>query len=205
MVLNRIIGLVSTLYARLFAHAGEGTFISFSAELRGRNIKIGNHCRVLKNSKLDTSSNPSKPDYKKFTGSGKIEIGNGVTIKDYAFLISYDGFIRVGNDCTINPFTIIYGHGGVTIGNNVLVASHCVIVSSNHGFESIDVPISEQGLSTKGIEIMDDVWIGSNVKILDGVRVGKGCVVAAGSVVTANLDEFGVYGGTPARLLKKRA
>ncbi len=204
MMMNRIIRLLSFLYVKLFTQSGKGTFVSIHAELKGRNIKIGSKCKILKHSKLDTSCNPSNADYSKFTNVGKISLGNKVVIKDYALLFSYDGFIKIGDNCTINPFTVIYGHGGVTIGENVMIAANCIIVSSNHNFDSVEIPMSQQGIRSEGIHIDSDVWIGSNVKVLDGIKVGKGCVIAAGSVVNRDLDSYGIYGGVPAKLIKMR-
>lgn len=193
------------MYATVILGAGSGTFVSIKAELKGKNIRIGKKCRILKNAKIDTSSNPSNADYLKYTNDGMVVLGNQVTIKDYALLLTYDGFIKIGDYCSINPYTIIYGHGGVTIGNNVMIAASSIIVSSNHNFQSMDVLISKQGITKKGIHIGDDVWIGSNVKILDGVEIGQGCVIASGSVVNRSLEPFGVYGGVPVKLIKWRS
>lgn len=196
--------LLSELYATMIIGAGKGTFVSIRAELRGKNIVVGKKCRILKHAKIDTSSNPSNADYLKHTNVGSVVLGNHVKIKDYAQLVSYDGFIKIGDHCSINHYTIVYGHGGVTIGDNVMIAANCIIVSANHNFESVELPMSKQGLTSQGIHIDDDVWIGSNVKILDGVKIGKGCVIASGCVVNKSLEPFGIYGGVPAKLIKWR-
>ncbi|MCK7515996.1 MAG: acyltransferase [Desulfobacterales bacterium] len=78
------------------------------------------------------------------------------------------------------PIQYYTGDGGLTIGNNVRIAAHTVIIPANHVFDDVNIPIRKQGLSKKGIVIEDDVWIGSGVKILDGVVIGKGCVIGAG-------------------------
>ena len=70
-------------------------------------------------------------------------------------------------------------------------------------FSDRNVPITYQDLENKGIIIEDDVWIGAGVRILDGVTIARGCVIGAGSVVTKSTEEFGVYVGVPARLIKK--
>jgi acetyltransferase-like isoleucine patch superfamily enzyme len=186
------------------ATVGNGTFVSSKAELRGGNIRLGDRCRILKYSKLDTSCNPSRPDKVKFTQKGFINIGIGSTVKEYALLYSYDGFIEIGSGCSINPFTIVYGHGGVQIGNNVMIASHCTLVSASHVIDSTMIPISKQGMTARGIRIEDDVWVGSGVRILDGASIAKGCVIGAGSVILGNTEPYGVYAGAPARLLRTR-
>lgn len=136
---------------------------------------------------------------------GAIEIGSDCVIHGGAILATHpSGRIRIGDDCKINPYTIIYGHGGVWIGNSVRIAAHSVLIPANHKFDRPDLPISKQGQTTEGIRIEDDVWIGANVTILDGVTIPSGCVIAAGSVVAKPLTERGVYGGVPAKLIKRR-
>jgi acetyltransferase-like isoleucine patch superfamily enzyme len=66
------------------------------------------------------------------------------------------------------------------------------------------MPIRQQGSTSRGIQIEDDVWIGHGCSILDGVVIGRGAIVAAGSVVTKNVPSFAVVGGVPARVLKQR-
>lgn len=135
---------------------------------------------------------------------GAISIGEDTELLDGVLVISYGGNIEIGRNCSINPYTIIYGHGGVKIGDNVLIAGHCMIIPNNHNFSSKEVPIISQGNSAKGIIIEDDVWIGHGCSILDGVTVGKGAVVAAGSVVNRSVPPYTVVGGIPAVKIKDR-
>lgn len=136
--------------------------------------------------------------------AGSISIGPGTVIQPFAFLHSHAGSIRLGKNCSVNPYAVLYGEGGLQIGDNVRIAAHTAIIPGNHQFDRLDIPISEQGLSCQGIVIEDDVWIGAGVRILDGVRVARGCVIGAGSVVTRSTEPYGVYVGSPARLLKTR-
>jgi acetyltransferase-like isoleucine patch superfamily enzyme len=110
----------------------------------------------------------------------------------------------LGEDVYIGPYSVLYGHGGLTIGSNVLIAGQTMIVPATHRFDSIDAPIAKQGLSAAGIAIADDVWIGCGVKILDGVAIGTGAVVAAGAIVTTSVPPRAVVGGVPARILRYR-
>jgi acetyltransferase-like isoleucine patch superfamily enzyme len=119
-------------------------------------------------------------------------------------IMSYGGDIEIGNDCSINPFRVLYGHGGLKVGNSVRIASHTVIVPGNHTFENLNIPIRCQPETRLGIIIEDDVWIGAGCKILDGVRIGRGCVIGAGSVVTSNLEEYSIAVGVPARVIRNR-
>lgn len=94
--------------------------------------------------------------------------------------------------------------GGGVIGNGVRIAAHCTIVPANHKFENPDEFIFKQGSTRQGIRIEDDVWLGSGVKVLDGVTVGKGSVIGADGVVTKSVDSYGVYVGIPVHKIKDR-
>ena len=137
-------------------------------------------------------------------GSGDICIGSNSYIGHNAQIIPAGQGVIIGCNTTINSYTVIYGQGGVKIGNGVRIAAHCVIVPSNHIFDNPHEYIYKQGMSCKGILIEDDVWIGAGVKVLDGVRIGKGCVIGANSVVTHSTEPYGVYVGIPARKIKSR-
>jgi acetyltransferase-like isoleucine patch superfamily enzyme len=136
---------------------------------------------------------------------GSLEIGAGSVIHRGAMLLPYGGFIRIGRRCSVNPYCVLYGHGGLFIGDHVRIAAHCVIVPANHGIALDAGPIAEQPLTKKGIRIGDDVWIGAGARILDGADIGDGCVVAAGAVVRGRLEPNGIYAGVPARLLRMRS
>ena len=135
---------------------------------------------------------------------GSISIGARTLIDHGVILRPLGGFVKIGEDCSVNAYCVLYGGGGLTIGNSVRIAAHCVIVPSNHQFADVDRPIREQGLSMKGIVIEDDVWIGAGVKVLDGVTLGRGCVVGAGAVVTKSVPARTVVGGVPARTIATR-
>jgi acetyltransferase-like isoleucine patch superfamily enzyme len=135
---------------------------------------------------------------------GGLEIGEASVIHRGAMLLPHGGFIRIGRRCSVNPYSVLYGHGGLFIGDHVRIAAHCVIVPANHGIALDAGPIADQPLTRKGIRIGDDVWIGAGVRILDGADIGDGCVVAAGAVVRGRLEPRGIYAGVPARLLRMR-
>lgn len=141
----------------------------------------------------------------KFRGHGKIKIGNDTELLDGVILMSYfNGNIIIGNNCSINPYTIIYGVADTKIGNHVMIAGHCMLIPNNHGFSRKDIPMQQQENIYKGILIDDDVWIGHGCTILDGVHIQKGAIIAAGSVVNKDVPEFSIYGGVPAKLIKYR-
>lgn len=136
---------------------------------------------------------------------GKIKLGKKTHLMPYSILKAMNGDISFGEYCTVNPFCVIYGmSGGLEIGNAVRIATQTVIIPANHIFDDPDKDIRLQGIESNGIKIEDDVWLGAGVRVLDGVTIKKGSVVAAGSVVTKDISEFSVVGGVPARVIKKR-
>lgn len=150
-----------------------------------KTCEIGNHCRLdLKN---------------------KIIIGKKSKINDFVVIKTKNNFVTIGENVQINFYCVIYGGAGVKIGNDVMIGPHVMIASGNHDFLQVDRPMRHAGNIEKGpIIIEDDVWIGSHVCILDGVKIGKGSVVGAGSIVTKNIPEYSVIAGVPAKVLWKR-
>jgi len=132
-----------------------------------------------------------------------IKIGFKTEIKDYVILQAA-GKIHVGSYCQLNPFTVIYG-GEVYIGNNVMIAPHCMIASGIHDYKQMEQPMRFAGWFSKGpIFINDDVWVGANCTITDGVTIGEGAVVAANSCVTKNVDPYSIVAGVPAKVIGNR-
>ncbi|WP_336213890.1 acyltransferase [Nonomuraea sp. LPB2021202275-12-8] len=111
------------------------------------------------------------------------------------------GTFHAGDHCTVNPFTVV--RGTVTMGDGVRIGAHTSILGFNHSMEP-DRPVHRQPVTERGITIGDDVWIGSNVVIVDGVTVGSHAVIGAGSVVTRDVPAWAVVAGNPARLLRDR-
>lgn len=135
---------------------------------------------------------------------GELAIGANSIVHRGAMLLPFGGFIRIGRFCRINPYSVLYGHGGLFIGNHVRIAAHCVIVPANHGIALDAGLIADQPLTKMGIRIGDNVWIGAGARILDGSDIGDGCVVGAGAVVRGRLEANGIYAGVPARLIRMR-
>ena len=119
---------------------------------------------------------------------------------------SCEGKINLGNDISVNQNVDINSSGGgiIEIGDDVLIGPNVVFRSSNHNWNSKEVPIRKQGNKIGDIIIENDVWIGANCVVLPNVRIGKGAVIAAGSIVNKNITPFSLYGGVPAKFIKKR-
>lgn len=136
--------------------------------------------------------------------TGEVILGGQARLEEGVILDALQGRISIGDRTVVNPYCVLYGAGGLEIGSDVGIAAHTVMIPANHGFQDFDVPMMKQPVAMRGIKIEDDVWIASNCVILDGVTVGSGAVVAAGAVVTHNVENCTVVAGVPARVIKKR-
>lgn len=132
---------------------------------------------------------------------GMARIGAHTELLENVVVKTYGGDITIGRYCSINAGSVIYGHGGVTIGDHVLIAGGCMLIPSNHNFSDCSRRIDEQGATHAPIVIEDDVWVGHGCSILAGVTLGTGCVVAAGAVVNRSVPPYAVVGGVPARVI----
>ena len=177
-VINRLYKRVLPLYTHL-------RFI-------GTNVTVGENCHIHPRARLKT------------IGGGSIILGDNCSIDCGAMLLTYGGNITMRSGSSINPYTIVYGHGGATIGSRVRIAAHSVIIPANHGFDDITRPIADQPLTKKGIHISDNVWIGANCTLLDGCHIAHGCIIAAGAVVRGSTEPDGIYGGVPAKRIFQR-
>ncbi|WP_226789267.1 acyltransferase [Polaribacter reichenbachii] len=122
---------------------------------------------------------------------------------EYGVYLSDAKNIKIGKYCRINENVFI--QGDVKIGDYVMIAPNVAIHSSTHIYKSIEVPMVLNGLTdNKRVLIEDDVWIGRNVIVLPGIRIGKGSIIGANSVVNRDIEEYSIYGGVPAKFIKKR-
>lgn len=131
------------------------------------------------------------------------ECGMNVAIDESCWLLN-PGMISIGNNVSINPMCYIQGWGGIKIGNDVSIGHHVTIMSADHIFDDLNIPIKDQGVQFKEVVVEDGVWVGAKATILMGVRIGRGAIIAAGAVVTHDVDSFAIVGGVPARLIRSR-
>jgi acetyltransferase-like isoleucine patch superfamily enzyme len=135
---------------------------------------------------------------------GRIRIGARCTVENNVVLRAYGGSIDIADDVFLGPGTVIYGHGGVTIGTDTLISMHTRILSSNHTIPGPETAIRALPDVRQPTHIGCDVWIGAGATILGGVTIGDGCVVGAGSVVTRDLPPHSVAVGIPAQVKRRR-
>ena len=138
-----------------------------------------------------------------------IDIGDETIVMHGAILHVYNfrnlpnAGIKIGRNSLIGEYCVVRGQGGVTIGDRVYTSPFTQIIAVNHKFDDPNRPMVEQGITAEGIVIEDDVWIGASAIITDGVRIGKGSVIAAGAVVTKDVPPHTVVGGIPAKPIKQ--
>lgn len=137
---------------------------------------------------------------------GKVILGDRVHLYGDTYIQTGDaGTVVIGSDTHIQPRCQFSGYkSAIKIGCQVQIAPDCAFYPYAHGIAP-DRPIKEQPLTTKGgITIEDDVWLGYRTIVLDGVRIGKGAVIGAGSVVTQDIPAGAIAVGVPARVIKMR-
>lgn len=169
--------LMSFIYANLFRVAG---------------IKVGHSVKIW----------PLVYTGKGFLNGkkGQITINDNCELSQGSVLKAYGGHISLGKNTFVGEQVVIYGHGGVEIGENTLIAMHTCIVSSNHTIPAKNTLIRSQPDVVLPVKIGNDVWIGAGVKILGGVCIGDGCVIGAGAVVTHDLPPYAIAVGVPAKI-----
>jgi acetyltransferase-like isoleucine patch superfamily enzyme len=137
---------------------------------------------------------------------GEIEIGDHVSIlRDSVLETGQGGTIRIGKKTNIHPRCQINAYkASIEIGNRVDIAANCAFYSYDHGMDA-GKWMREQPLTTKGpIIIEDEVWLGFGVIVLSGVRIGKGSVIGAGSIVTRDIPANCIACGSPAKRIRDR-
>jgi acetyltransferase-like isoleucine patch superfamily enzyme len=142
--------------------------------------------------------------------------GDGIDLDDYVVVGTYStlevssglatngGSIRVGTRSSFGDYCYVGGAGGVVIGRDVLIGQNVSFHSQNHVISDSSQPIRTQGVTSSGIRVGDDCWIGAGARILDGVVVGDGSVIGAGAVVTKSVPAGSVVTGVPGRVVNSR-
>jgi len=112
--------------------------------------------------------------------------------------------LSIGPRTTVNRRTYMNARGGVRIGADVLIGPEVLIYSTNHHYSDPNALIREQGSVESEVIVEDDVWLGARTMIMPGVTIGRGAVVAAGSVVTRDVEAYCVVAGVPAKPIGSR-
>ncbi len=196
----RMIMLVRGFFRRLgFKKSGKMTFI-------GSRVKIRSKKHLLCGSGLTIEDGC----FINALCKNSVHIGNNFSLGRNS-IIECTGVIRelgegleIGDNVGIAANAFISVRGTVKIGSSTIFGPGVKLFSENHIYTDRSAPIYLQGAERQGIEIGEDCWIGADAIILDGVKIGKGSVVAAGAVVNKDVAEYSIVGGIPAKIIGNR-
>ena len=141
-----------------------------------------------------------------------ISLGNNIYLdnnvilqipEEHAEYGSHKPKLEIEDKVTVGSTTMISAVKSIRIKKNVLISQHCFIGDHNHEYKDTNTPIRYQGLKVAPIVIDEGAWIGANVTVSSGVRIGKNAVIGANSVVTKDIPDYSVAVGIPAKVIKK--
>lgn len=135
--------------------------------------------------------------------NSSVALGKNLILEKYVTLKSFGtGELIIKDNVYINKGTTVVSHNKIVISEGVLIGPNVMIFDHNHDREKELSNRGSQHYKSSPIYIEQDVWIGANSVILSGITIGKGSVIAAGSVVTKDVPENTIVGGNPARIIK---
>jgi len=182
-----------------------GYFFLYQKVFLGKNCNISHKPNILFRKNVTIENDVTIDGYAK----NKLIFGNNVKVGAYSLvsctshLSKYGVGLTIGNNSAFGRFTEFGAAGGIEIGDDVIAGSYISFHSENHNFSDSSLLIREQGVTSKGIKIGNNVWIGAKATFLDGAIIGNNCVVAAGAVVNGIFPNNVIIGGVPAKILKE--
>jgi acetyltransferase-like isoleucine patch superfamily enzyme len=133
---------------------------------------------------------------------GRLTIGAHAFFEPGVWLTSDTGRITIGGGTFLNLNVMVAAAERVEIGEHCMLANGCLVTDADHRFDDPDKPVPWQGFTSRGPTVLgDNVWLGANVVVTSGVRIGRRCVIGANSVVTKDIPAFSIAAGAPARVL----
>lgn len=202
------------IYAKTLTKLVRGCVKGLTIKNKKFPIFIGKKAEITHKNYIHCGKNVKFEAYSEIHGLSThgLHFGNNVTIGRYTTIrpSSYYGVgnigygLTMGDNSSIGPFGFIGCSGKITIGKNVMIGPRVSLFAENHNFGDTSTDIKSQGVNNKGITIEDDCWIGSGVIILDGVTIGHGSVIGAGTLVLKDIPPKAIVVDKRNQLLRER-
>ena len=187
--------LRSKLYPRILGSVGRNVVFGANVTIRHpHKIQIGDNVVIDDQCCLDA----------KGTDNRGIVIGEGVFVGRNTILSCKNGDIVIDDKANLGFNCEIFSASRVRIGKNILMAAYTYLVGGDHLYDRVDIPVLEQGRTARGIDVDDNVWLGTHVVVTDGSRIGRDAIIGAGAVVVGDIPAFAIATGIPARVLRDR-
>ena len=174
----------------------------------GRNVVFGANVTIRHPHKITIADNVVVDDNccldAKGTDNKGITIGEGVFVGRNTILSCKNGEIVIDDHANLGFNCEVFSASRVRVGKSVLIAAYTYLVGGDHLYDRIDMPVLEQGRTARGIDVDDNVWLGTHVVITDGSHVGRDAIIGAGAVVVGEIPEFAIATGIPARVVRDR-
>lgn len=209
MTTGAIIVLVTTSLGK----ASRGFFRRLGFRRASGITLIGRHVSLRNTRYISVGRNFIAEDFSEIQGLSRqgIKFGDRVTVGRFAMIRPsgyYGGEIGeglvVGNNSNIGAYCYIGCSGLIRIGNNVMMSPRVSLYAENHNYDDATSDMKSQGVTREQITIEDDCWITSHTVILAGVTIGRGSIIAAGSVVTKDMPPYSIVAGVPAKVIRSR-
>jgi acetyltransferase-like isoleucine patch superfamily enzyme len=187
--------LRSKLYPFLLGKVGKG--VNFGVNITFRHphkIYLGDYVTIDDNCVLDARGSENRG----------IVMENSVFVGRNSSLVCKNGDIYVGENVSIGISSYIFSANIVQLGSGTRMASYSILNGGTHAIRRTDIPFWQQQRTGKGIVIENNVWLGTNTKVLDGVKVGHDAITGAGAVVNAEIPPFALAVGIPAKVIRDR-
>jgi acetyltransferase-like isoleucine patch superfamily enzyme len=187
--------LRSKLYPLLLGAAGRNVTFGQNVTLRHpHKIRLGSNVVIDDNCLLDA----------KGVDNRGIDISDEVFIGRNSILSCKNGNIAIAERANLGFNCEIFSAGEVRVGREVMLAAYVYLVGGEHLHDRPDLPVAQQGRTSRGIRVEDGVWIGTHAVVDDGVRIGVNAIIGAGAVVLEDVPDYHIAAGVPARPLRDR-
>ncbi len=174
----------------------------------GRNVHFGANVVLRNPNKIDIGDNVIIDDNCLLDAKGRQN--NGITIEDGVFigrnsiLSCKNGDIVLRKHVNIGFNCEVFSGSRVEVGEGVLMAAYSYLIGGDHDSGDVDVSVTEQGSTSRGIVVGEGAWLGAAALVRDGVTIGAHAIIGAGAVVTHDIPDYAVAAGVPARILRDR-